>query len=95
MASSENTDSRSATVDVTRLEAEYKKDKARAKSNFSRSSNQLLSLLKQQELPSRREVQDSCRKMDSCSELAMDVLTNFSEFYIKTVEMQKSMRVSN
>ena len=25
----------------------------------------------------------------------MDVLTNFSEFYIKIEEMQKSMRVSN
>ena len=77
MASSENTDSRSATVDVTRLEAEYKKEKARSKSNFSRSRNQLLSLLEQQELPSRRKVQDSCRNMDSCSELAMDVLTIF------------------
>ena len=33
--------------------------------------------------------------MDSCSELAIDVLTNFSEFYIKIEEMQKSMRLSN
>ena len=33
--------------------------------------------------------------MDTCSELAIDVLTNFSEFYIRNNEMQKSMRVSN
>lgn len=45
MASSENTDSRSAAVDVTKLEAEYKKDKARAEANFSRAKNKLLSLL--------------------------------------------------
>ena len=37
MASPKNTDSRSKTVDVIRLEAEYKKDKARAKLNFSRA----------------------------------------------------------
>ena len=36
MTSSVNTDGRSSAVDVTKLQAEYKKDKARAKSNFSR-----------------------------------------------------------
>ena len=94
MASSENTDGRSAAVDVTKLEAEYK-DKARANSNFSCAKNKLLSLLEQQELPSRREVQDACRRMETCSELAIDVLTNVSEFYIRNNEIQKSMRVSN
>ena len=33
--------------------------------------------------------------MDSCSEIATDVLTNFAEFYIRIGEVQKSMRVSN
>ena len=33
--------------------------------------------------------------MDKCSELAIDVLTNFPEFYIRNNEMQKNMRVSN
>lgn len=95
MASSENTDGQSSAVDVTKLEAEYKKNKARAKSNFSRAKNKLLSLLQQQVMPSRREVQDACRRMDTCSELAIDVLMNFSEFYIRNNEMQKSVRVSN
>ena len=95
MASSENMDGWSSAVDVTKLEEEYKKDKARAKSNFSRAKNKLLSLLEQQELPSRREVQDAYRRLDTCSELAIDVLTNFSDFYIRNNEMQKSMRVSN
>lgn len=95
MASSENTDGRILAVDVTKFEAEYKKDKARAKLNFSRAKNKVLSLLEQQELPSRRKVQDSCRRMDTCSELAIDVLTNFSEFYIGNNEMQKRGRDSN
>ena len=92
MASSENADGRSAAVDVVKLEAEYKKDKAPAKSNFSRAKGKLTSLLGQQELPSCRDVQDACKRMDSCAELAKDVLTNFSEFYIK---INESMRVSN
>ena len=90
MASSDTT-----TVDVTRLEAEYKKDKARVKSNFSRARGKITSLLEDQALPSRRDVLDACRKMDSCSEIATDVLTNFAEFYIRIGEVQKSMRVSN
>ena len=95
MASSENTDGRSSAENLVKLEAEYKKDKARVKSSFSRAKNRLIGLLDQQELPSRNEVQDACRRMDSCAELATDVLTNFSEFYIRVNEMQKSMRVSN
>ena len=95
MASSENTDGRSSTENIVKLEAEYKKDKARVMSSFSRAKNRLIGFLDQQELPSRNEVQDACRRMDSCAELATDVLTNFSEFYIRINEMQKSMRVSN
>ena len=89
MASLEDTDGRSATVDVTRVEAEFKKDKVPVKSNFTRSRNKLLLLIEEQELPSRRELRDACQKMDSCLELAMDVLINFSDFYIKIEEMQK------
>ena len=95
MASSENTDGWSSAENIVKLEAEYKKDKARVKSSFSRAKNRLIGLLEQQELPSRNEVQDACRMMDSCAELAKDVLTNFSEFYIRINEMQKSMCVSN
>ena len=95
MASSENRDSRSSTFDTARQEAEYKKDKARAKSNFSRSKNKLMALLEETEQPSRREVLDARRKMDSCSEIATDILISFAEFYIRMDEIQKSMRVSN
>ena len=95
MASSENTDGRSSAENIVKLEAEYKKDKARVKSSFSRAKNRLIGLLDQQVLPSRNEVQDACRRMDSCAELATDVLTTFSEFYIRINEMQISMRVSN
>ena len=95
MASSENRDSRSSTFDTARQEAKYKKDKARAKSNFSRSKNKLMSLLEETKQASRREILDARRKMDSCSEIATDILISFAEFYIRMDELQKSMRVSN
>ena len=46
MAQSEDTDGRRATVDFARIKTEFKKDKARAKSNFTRSRNKLLLLSK-------------------------------------------------
>ena len=36
-----------------------------------------------------------CVTTDTCSELAIGVLTNFSEFYIRNNDMQKSMQGSN
>ena len=80
---------------ITRLEAEYKKDKARVKLNFSHSRSKLVTLLEEQDRPSRRAVLDVCRKMDSWSEIAAEVLTSFSEFYLSLDEIKKSMRVSS
>ena len=54
-----------------------------------------MSLLKEMEQPSRREVLYARRKMDSCPEIATDILISFAEFYIRMDEIQKSMRVSN
>ena len=88
MVTSENRDYRS-TVSTEQLEAEYKKDKARAKANFSRCKNKLVSLLEKQEPPSRTAVLDACGKTDSLSELATDFLTSFAEFYISIDEIQK------
>ena len=80
---------------ISRLEAEYKKDKARVKLNFTHSRSKLITLLEERERPSRKAVLDACRKMDSCSEIAAEVLTSFSEFYISLDEIQNSMRLSS
>ena len=44
-------------------------------------------------MPSRRTVKEACRKMDSCLELVMEVLTNFSDFYSKNGELQKDKKI--
>ena len=82
-------------VDVTGLEIQFKKDKSRTKANFTRSRNNLLFLLDEQDMPSRREVKEACKKIDSCMELVMDVLSKFSDFYIKNQECQRSTTVAN
>ena len=93
MASSENRDIADYcdhVVDAAMLETEFKKDKARAKSNFTRSRNKLLLLVEEQAMPSRLGVRDACQKMDTCMEIAMEVLAKFSNIYIRNKQLQKS-----
>ena len=60
MASSEIAGSRDRNVDITEQETELKKNKARDKTKFTRYRNKLFLLLEEQDLPSRRAVQDAC-----------------------------------
>lgn len=76
-------------LDVTQLENQFKKDKCRTKSNFTRSCNNLLLLVEEQDMPSLRAVKEGCRKMDRYLELVMEVLTIFSDFYTRNGEVQK------
>ena len=46
-------------------ETALKKEKARAKSDFTRTRNKLSALLQNLNLPSRQAVQDACSNMDS------------------------------
>ena len=57
---------RGNTVVFAGLETEFKKDKARAKSNFTRSRNKLLILFEQEDMPSRKEVRNASHSMNTC-----------------------------
>ena len=72
--------------DFTEIEASLKREKARAKSNFTRLKNKVLFLIEQRELPSHQEIQDACSRMDSSMESAIDVMTSLSELYTKYKE---------
>ena len=71
------------------MEVQFKKDKTRVKSNFTRSRNELLNLLDQDDFPCRKEVCQACQNMDTCQAIAIEVLTHFSDFYTKNGEKQK------
>lgn len=96
MASTEygiDVETRGNIVDAVRMEMEFKKDKARTKSNFTRSRNKLLLLVDEQDMPSRRGVRVAWQNMDNCMEMAMEVLTKFTDFYIENQEFQKGKMV--
>ena len=70
-ANSENVDLFGNAIDVAMLEAGLRKDKAKAKSNFTRSINNLLLMVEYQSLPSRSGIRDACHNMDMCMETVM------------------------
>ncbi|MCG7878408.1 MAG: hypothetical protein N0C90_19055 [Candidatus Thiodiazotropha endolucinida] len=63
------------------------------KSNFTRSLNKLLMLLEEQDLPSRNEVKQAWKKLDCCMEIVLEVLSNFSDFYMKNKEYLKCKNI--
>ena len=102
MASSENKnhlEDRGECADRTCTNVEYtervtalKREKARAKSNFTRARNKLASLL-QEDQPSRREVQDVCSSLDTWMEQAMEVMEKLSDLYKKYEELENGSKV--
>ena len=78
-----------AICDFEEMEVQFKKDKTRVKSNFTQSINRLLNLLDQDDLPCRKDVRQAHQNMDTCQAIAIEVLTNFSDFYTKNGEKQK------
>ena len=93
MASSEISDSRDRNLDITELETELKKNKARDKTKFTRYRNKMFLLLEEQDLPSRRAVQDACEQMDNCLETAMEVMTSLLDLYIQTKALDKGKKI--
>ena len=89
MASSEYRD----VVDFAPLENEFKKDKCRAKSNFTRSRTTLSDLLEENATFNRREIKDARKRMETCLELVMDVLTNFSDGFSARWSKQKQISI--
>ena len=53
----------------------------------------MLFLIAKQELPSRREIEDACNRLDNAIESAMDAMTSLSELYMKNKDMGNSKKV--
>ena len=83
MSNRESFDCRDSSFEVATMEAKFRKDKAKGKSNFTRSLNNLLLIADSKNLPCRSEVCDACHSMDLCMEIVMELLSNFTSFYIK------------
>ena len=72
----------SGSVAVTEIESAFKKGKIRAKANFTRTHNILLSLIDDNS-SSRCQVIEAPKRLGSCLEIVLDILYNFSDFYTR------------
>ena len=81
--------------DFSLQEAQLKKEKAKAKSNFTRCRHRLLLLIENEELPSRRAVREVCEKLDNYMEITMDVILQLSDLYSSFKESEKCKAVTS
>ena len=80
--------------EYTERGATLRREKGRAKYNFTRARNKLSSLLGEPELPNRRTVQDACSSLDTCMDTAMEVITSLSELYTSVKDFKKEKKIS-
>ena len=79
---SDNVDWLGSSIDSAMLEEEFRKDKAKAKSNFTRAQTNLLLMVKYQNLPNRSGVWVACHNIDMYMEIVMELILNFTTSYI-------------
>ena len=91
----DNVDRIGSSIDIAMVEVEFRKQKAKAKSNFTQARSNLLLMVKCQNLPSRSGIWDACHNIDMCMEIVMELLSNFTTIYIKSKEVQKANVVVN
>ena len=82
----------SGSVAITEIENGFKKDKIRAKANFTRTQNILLSLI-DDDSSSHCQVIEARKRLGSCLEIVLDILYNFSDFYTRQKEHTKYERI--
>ena len=82
----------SGSVAVTEIENGFKKDKIRAKANFTRTQNILLSLI-DDDSSSHCQIIEAGKRLGSCLEIVLDILYNFSDFYTRQKEHTKCERI--
>ena len=73
---------------------ELKQLKSRAKSAFTRSRHQLLQLLEEEDLPSRRQVRNAQQNLNAKQETAMEILARLSDEYRHLNDRNSRKKVS-
>ena len=72
-----------------------KQQKAKDKSAFTRIKNKLLSLLGEEDYPSRREVKAVCQKLCEVQERTMSTMEELSQEYLSSKEKEKRKKLTN
>ena len=72
-----------------------KQQKAKDKSAFTRIKNKLLSLLDEEDYPSRREVKAVCQKLCEVQECTMSTMEELSQEYLSSKEKEKRKKFTD
>ena len=72
---------------------DFKQDKARQKSPFTRVKNKLLRMLDEQDYPSRREIKEMCHQLSDAQERAMETMHRLSMEYALLKDREKRKKV--
>ena len=72
---------------------DFKQDKARQKSSFTRIKNKLLRMVDEQDYPSRREIKELCQQLSDAQESAMETMTRLSMEYALLKDREKRKKV--
>ena len=72
---------------------DFKQDKARQKSSFTRIKNKLLRMLDEQDYPSWREIKEMCHQLSDVQERAMETMHRLSMEYALLKDREKRKKV--
>ena len=72
---------------------DFKQDKARQESSFTRIKNKLLRMLDEQDYPSRREIKEMCHQLSDAQERAMETMHRLSMEYALLKDREKRKKV--
>ena len=72
-----------------------KQQKAKDKSAFTRIKNELLSLLDEEDYPSRREVNAVCQKLCEVQERTMSTMEELCQEYLSSKEKENRKKLTN
>ena len=71
-----------------------RQQKAKDKSAFTKIKNNLLSLLDEEDYPSRREVKAACQKLCEVQECTMSTIEELSQEYLSSKEKEKRKKLT-
>ena len=72
---------------------DFKQDKARQKSSFTRIKNKLLRMLDEQDYPSWKEIKEMCHQLSDAQERAMETMHRLSMEYALLKDREKRKKV--
>ena len=78
-----------AVIAFTRKEITLKKDKAVAKSNFTRGVNRMSSIMEKEELSYQQSISDALKSLGNYQAVAVQTMASLSDLYVQHEEMEK------